>query len=536
MANELYILRKFLPVRRHDKCDCILTDLLPLYEYDNPSTWSELVSLIARGDLAGLKTLMEESKKLRISDRYGNTPLHLSVIFKKMHIFDFLLTVKGVNLNAINGKGQCSIYLAVINNLEHAVVELIRKGAEIDMSNDSSCTPLHAAVTRFYPQIFKILLENGADLNYQNMLGKTAIYHACEYGRIDSIYMVLYYGADATITDLYRVLPITAAMQYFLNYKGDDPQSHLDCHEVLFNCTFGQNKVTVNLSILTVAMQINSPLFPEILKKVDEVKYGRYDLRDLCRCATGINLNYFKLFMRRFIHVVKEILHSPIDLHHQLTLETNVDGAIVKLMDFLTVIFEYRSFNFVRGWMNFGYLITKLLKLYKRGRLSYKILSQTIFFLYSYGVPCELRYVVTIYEHCGFCDIFKFALEMDIVSTSCFRPKTLMPYLICDIHLTLDRFLRQVTWPCKRYVNALRFFSTPRVRNFFAPERRFHRKLNKLPQVPSLLELARDKARKYVIKEFQIRRTKDFYALIRRMPINEVYKKILTYERPLYSL
>jgi hypothetical protein len=65
------------------------TDLLPLYEYDKPSTWSELVSLIARGDLAGLKTLMEESKKLRISDRYGNTPLHLSVIFKKYksHLF-----------------------------------------------------------------------------------------------------------------------------------------------------------------------------------------------------------------------------------------------------------------------------------------------------------------------------------------------------------------------------------------------------------------------------------------------------------------
>ena len=450
-----------------------------------------------------------------------------------MDVFDYLMSMETLNINALNRYGQTCMHLAVVNDNEEVLKRLIKRGADVNLADESCCSPLHAAAARYVPRIVEVLLDNGADLNCQNLLGKTALYHACQYGTVDSVYMLLYYGAAASITDVYGVLPLTASMQQSMNCE-DIPQSHLECHEVLFNYTFERKKTSVNLSTVAVAMKIGSPLFPQILRKINHVKYSRHDLMDLCRNAIYIKPEYFRMFTARFGYVVREMLLSPPDLHHRLTMGENVDVGVVKLMEFMTMLFAFRpTFNFVKGSSSFTYIVNFLVNLYKEKRLSMPILKQMVYFLFSHGLPCELVHIVMVYQTCGFCEILRFLLDLDVVVTF-ERPKAVMPYLIHDINLTIDTFMVMVGRPCKAYREALKFFATPKVRNWFGTTPGFRRKLDKLPSVPSLIELSREVCRKHIIDTFEIKRTRDFYRLLKRMPINEVYKKILTYERELY--
>ncbi len=81
---------------------------------------------------------------------------------------------------------------------------LIKDNYDVNYSCENNCkgwTPLMIASANGHKEIVSILLENGADPNIQNELGRTALQYAVRYEFIEIIQMLLDYKADPNLKD-----------------------------------------------------------------------------------------------------------------------------------------------------------------------------------------------------------------------------------------------------------------------------------------------------------------------------------------------
>ncbi len=82
----------------------------------------------------------------------------------------------------------------------------------VDSSGDSA---LHIAVLKKNLPIVQFLIENGADVNIQNKLGKTALHHAGEQNAVDIAKLIIAHGGRLDIYDSYNNGPLwTATYNY----------------------------------------------------------------------------------------------------------------------------------------------------------------------------------------------------------------------------------------------------------------------------------------------------------------------------------
>jgi ankyrin repeat protein len=81
---------------------------------------------------------------------------------------------------------------AVLNGLSLEIIRLlVGQGARSDVGQESA---LMLAVKR--PDVIRLLLESGANPNYQNAFGKTALHYAAELAQFDAVGILLKHGAS----------------------------------------------------------------------------------------------------------------------------------------------------------------------------------------------------------------------------------------------------------------------------------------------------------------------------------------------------
>jgi len=100
--------------------------------------------------------------------------IHLAIMKENKEIFDLLLAKKcDVNLaDEINGNSP--LYIATSLNQVDTVKRLIAAGADVNLADWDSKTPLHCAAVNGFGEIAKILVEAKVDLAAQDTNGKTA--------------------------------------------------------------------------------------------------------------------------------------------------------------------------------------------------------------------------------------------------------------------------------------------------------------------------------------------------------------------------
>lgn len=115
----------------------------------------------------------------------GDTPLHLAIKHNKSNIITVLLN-NNVDINKKNKEGKYPLHIAVETNnikifekllLLNKELLLLNEGVNYDYNN---C--LHLAVARGNIEITKILLSEGADINYidpDDFLNETVLHIAC---------------------------------------------------------------------------------------------------------------------------------------------------------------------------------------------------------------------------------------------------------------------------------------------------------------------------------------------------------------------
>jgi ankyrin repeat protein len=132
-----------------------------------------------------------------------------------------ILLNAGTDINttgAAFGRGGSALYSAVVNLQPEVAKLLIERGADVNQPDlEFGETPLIPAAARNLPEIVALLLENGADIDHQDNLGRTALHYAAfsKYGGISSpetAQVLIDYGAALDIKDAEGLTPLDIAL------------------------------------------------------------------------------------------------------------------------------------------------------------------------------------------------------------------------------------------------------------------------------------------------------------------------------------
>ena len=119
--------------------------------------------------LAVVIYLVEECRaNLRIASNDGWTCLHYAALQSSVEVVQYLLQKAPMLANARNLKGCTALFQACMRQCQAGidiVQVLLDAGADLSISDDSNCQALHFACTCSSPEVVRLLLSHGADVN-----------------------------------------------------------------------------------------------------------------------------------------------------------------------------------------------------------------------------------------------------------------------------------------------------------------------------------------------------------------------------------
>lgn len=110
-------------------------------------------------------------------------------------------------LNLVGGIADLNIRHHNITLLQYAMMGantecfkiLMNRGADINYQDTTGATPLYCAVSSFRIQFMKMIITYGADTNKPNYFGYTPLHIASSQNRIESVRLLLEAGADPSL-------------------------------------------------------------------------------------------------------------------------------------------------------------------------------------------------------------------------------------------------------------------------------------------------------------------------------------------------
>lgn len=182
---------------------------------------ARLLHEATKGDLKDLVARMIDLQ-VDINSPYpgtGATPLHTAAHFGKEELVEWLLNhgarvnaVSNITVDAGNGikKGaETPLHMACIKGQQRVVAILLSHEADLEVPTALGFTPLHYACDRD-PVIAGMLIRKGANINATNDKGESPFHYACKRGFLELIEHMLIAGADPSIIDMYLEPPIQA--------------------------------------------------------------------------------------------------------------------------------------------------------------------------------------------------------------------------------------------------------------------------------------------------------------------------------------
>lgn len=139
---------------------------------------------IMYGSIDAVKYLASQGGDLNVRDKSGKTPLHYCAVYGLkdleniptkggvcLEIAKFLLS-KGVDVNAADKDGRTPLHYAASRVMTEL---LISGGGNVQAKDNSGWTPLHWSAMQGFPEITKILVKHGAEVNTLDGDGKTPL-------------------------------------------------------------------------------------------------------------------------------------------------------------------------------------------------------------------------------------------------------------------------------------------------------------------------------------------------------------------------
>ena len=124
------------------------------------------------------------------------------------------LIAKGADINAKEFKEEyikTPLHCAALQGELEIAILLIEQGADIDAQDIFYATPLYSATSQGNYEVVKSLIEHGANINAQRLDKKTALHCAVENEYRDIVKLLLEKGANENIQDHKGMKPIDYA-------------------------------------------------------------------------------------------------------------------------------------------------------------------------------------------------------------------------------------------------------------------------------------------------------------------------------------
>lgn len=152
---------------------------------------------VAFNDDRGVKSLIARGLDPNIIEpERGDTGLILALREDAMRVFDALLNVPNIDLEAKTRNGDNALMIACFKGNKNAVEALLAKGAEV---NRPGWTPLHYAAANGHNDIVQLLLDKSAYIDAESPNKTTPLMMAARGGHIRTVKLLLDEGADETL-------------------------------------------------------------------------------------------------------------------------------------------------------------------------------------------------------------------------------------------------------------------------------------------------------------------------------------------------
>lgn len=159
--------------------------------------------------IVGLSTYIE---------RQGSIPLHRAALQgDQLLVTQWLL--EGEDINRTDAQGATALLFAIFGGHKQLAAFLIKKGACVNcyLNNHCTLTPLGVAAilanANTRQEIVTLLIENGVDVNQQNIKGNTALHAAVEGGHLDIVMLLIQCGANIRLSNKKGYTPVSLAIE-----------------------------------------------------------------------------------------------------------------------------------------------------------------------------------------------------------------------------------------------------------------------------------------------------------------------------------
>ncbi|XP_068915738.1 uncharacterized protein [Tenebrio molitor] len=519
-----------------------MCDLAGLCEQE--STPTKLLKAVNNQNLEELKSLTAPDVPVHLF-KYSNddTLLHIAVRKKNVPILEHLLSLGSLDINAFNNLGKTPLLMAAIEPNSQILKALIEKDADLNLGDPDGNTPLHYAAYYNFVDNCVVLLERGANVNVQNKRGFTVLHVVCGvHTELELVAMLMFYGADVSIPssddngigytpfELCLMHNKVTFQKFLLDYVMDEVA-----------------KTPILLGALVGAMEHRAELFPIIVQHVSEVIYDTDELRIFLNKIMYFKPEYLRLFIQHFDYIVKAIRNVDTCLmtSPSFYIEEHLTGyprTYSNLIENLYIIFDEPLACYFVESVNKAHkpnILSTLVHICFKQKLPIKSLSHAIYHLLSYGVELTHEIVEQIYYCFGDGEMFRTLLHMDIQKTADYWSRAPLPAIIYDVAVKdVDTFLKKPNTYDRVVLEKLAsFYAGCQVKEFcVSVEKDLSETVEKLPDVPLLLELARNAARNHIVQVYHVKNSRQYCTVLDFLPLCNEYKAILSFQKKLYSL
>lgn len=206
-------------------------DAISIEEAESEDQLTPLFLAVFTQDKEIVKLLLDRGANTSAQNGKGNTALYFAIKLKNEELVKILLD-HGADFNIVNNEGLSSFHNAATKNI---IEMLLSRGADINSrtENDTDfngCTALGLAALRGREEEVETLIKNGAEIDIQDRLGHTPLFHAVCHGHLGIVKLLLDGGAslvsemdDELIDPLYYAAWIgqKEILELLLKYKAD---------------------------------------------------------------------------------------------------------------------------------------------------------------------------------------------------------------------------------------------------------------------------------------------------------------------------
>lgn len=174
---------------------CLFSLLLPVHAL--AGVYEEMLTTLKSGDTAGSIALLNRGVDVNTVDSAGNTLVMLAVREDNEALLEQLL-LRRARVNVRNRNGDTALRLAAFGGKLSFVQRLVEAGAEVNMYGWS---PLSYAAFNGHTEIVDYLLKRGAEIDAVTENGATALMIAVRNGHRELVDLLLQRAANPNIAN-----------------------------------------------------------------------------------------------------------------------------------------------------------------------------------------------------------------------------------------------------------------------------------------------------------------------------------------------